>query len=182
MRTHRQGHGRREAFTLLETILATGLTALLAVLVSAAWAGFGRPAANVVARCRVAQEAAMAVAALSNDLGGYLADAPGRLGDTTQLTVVGRLQPGGTQLWLCFDGGSSPNGVADWGSPDTVVVYALQESSLIRTNQATSTSFTVANDVQAFTVQDLGGGLFEIQLTFSYRGVTQTFTLMGRDP
>ena len=182
MRVRDPATARRPAFTLLETLMVTGLTALLVLLLSAAWAGFGRPAANAVARCRVAQEASMAVAALSSDLGGYLADSPGRLGAKTLWPLVGRMQPAGNQLWLCFDGGTTPNGSADWASPDTVITYALQGTQLVRTNQSTGATFVVANDVQSLSVQDLSGGLFEIQLTFSYRDVTQTFTLKARDP
>ena len=124
----------------------------------------------------------MAVAALSNDLGGYLADSPGRLGGKTLWPFVGRMEPTGNQLWLCFDGGASPNGTANWASPDAVVTYELQGTQLVRMNQLTGATFIVANDLQSMSVQDLGGGLFQIKLTFSYRDVTQTFTLQARDP
>lgn len=162
--------------------MVAGLLALLSLLLSAAWVGFGRPAATTIARCRVAQQASLAVAALSSDLGGYLSDSAGRLGGTSQAPFVGRMQPNGNELWLCFDGGTTPNGIADWASPDTVIIYRLQGNSLIRTNQGGGESFTVANDVQSFAVQDMGGGLFQIQLQFAYRDVTRTYTLMARDP
>ena len=74
---------------------------------------------------RLAEEASLAVAALSRDLGGYSGGNDGRLGTQAQLKFVGRMQPGGSQLWLCFDGGANPNGMADWGAPDTVIVYQV---------------------------------------------------------
>jgi hypothetical protein len=94
---------------------------------------------------------------------------------------VGRLQPGNAQLWLCFDGGNPPNGVADWGPPDTVIVYAVQGDSLIRQDQNSNTTFVVARYVTQFSVRDLGDRVL-IQLTFAYRSVTRTYTLVARDP
>jgi type II secretory pathway pseudopilin PulG len=174
--------GKRRGFTLLETLLVAGLMSLLVLLISAGWAAFGGPTVDALARCKVAQEARLAVAALSADLGGYPVTSPGRLGTLAQGAFVGRQQPGGSQLWLCFDGGASPNGLADWGPPDTVVVYQVQDGCLVRQDQTAGTSFTVARYVTGFTVQDLGAGCVQLQLTFSYRGLTRTYTWIARDP
>jgi len=173
---------RRRGFTLLETMLVSGLMVFLVLLASGAWWAFGRPTADAVARCRVAQEARLAVTALAGDLGGCLPGPAGRLGGKAQLQWVGRMQPSSSQLWLCFDGGSSPNGLADWGPPDTVIVYELQGDKLVRWDQGAGTGFTVAEHVQALALQDLGGGMLQIQLTFAYRNVTRTYTLIARDP
>jgi type II secretory pathway component PulJ len=112
----------RSGFSLLEVTLVSGLMALLAVVLSSAWVGVGRPAADVIARSRLFQEMDMAVAALSRDTSGGLANPEGRLGGKTQGCWVGWMQPANGQLWLCFDGGTDPNGEADWGPPDTVIV------------------------------------------------------------
>jgi len=184
MKTLTAGRGgrRRAGFTLLETMLVSGLMAFLVLLASQAWSGFGRPTADVAARCRVAQEARLAVTALAGDLGGGLAGPAARTGTKAQLQWVGRMQPSGSQLWLCFDGGPSPNGLADWGPPDTVIVYEVQGDQLVRWDQGAGTGFTVANHVQALGFQDLGGGKLQIQLTFAYRNITRTYTLIARDP
>jgi type II secretory pathway component PulJ len=179
MRLAYQRHG---GFTLLETLLVAGLMSLLVLLISAGWAGFGGPTVDALVRCKVAQEARLAVAALSADLGGYPATGQGRPGTVAQSAFVGRQQPGGSQLWLCFDGGTNPNGLADWGPPDTVIVYQVQNGCLVRQDQAAGTSFTVARYVTGFTAQDLGGGQVQLQLTFTYRAITRTYTWIARDP
>jgi type II secretory pathway component PulJ len=173
---------RRHGSTLLEVMLVSILMSLLVILVSEVWAAFGRPAADIVARCQVAQEARLAAASLADDLGGCLANGEGRLGDKRSYQFVGRLQPANSQLWLCFDGGSNPNGIADWAPPDTVIVYEVQGNNLLRWDQSSGQSFAVARHVSKLEVQDLGGGQLQIQLTFAYRNITQTYTLIARDP
>jgi hypothetical protein len=166
---------------LVEAVVAGGLFALLAVLLAKTWYGLMRPAAELAARARLAQEAGLATASLGRDLGGSLANPVGRTGPKTLYPYVGRLLPGNSQLWLCFDGGPSPNGVADWGPPDAVIIYAVQGDQLVRTDQNAGTTFTVARLVSGFAVQDLGGRV-QIQMTFTYRGLTRTYTLVARDP
>jgi prepilin-type N-terminal cleavage/methylation domain-containing protein len=170
----------RRGFTLVEVLAVSTLMAFLAVLVSAAWSTLGRPTVDMIARGRIAQEANLAAASFCRDLAGSLADAGGRLGTKVQGRYVGRLIPGGTQLWLCFDGGPSPNGLADWGPPDAVIVYEVIANQLIRSDQSTNTSYVVAQYVSAMQVQDLGDRV-EIQLTFTYRNVTQTYSVIARN-
>jgi type II secretory pathway component PulJ len=169
-------------FTMLEVMLASGLMTLLVVLIGQVWSGLGGPSAAMVARCRVAQEARLALTSLCADLGGFLANSEGRLGTQAAYPFVGRLQPGQAELWLCFDGGINPNGVADWGPPDTVIQYSVKAGQLIRWDQTAGTHFTVARNVDRLHVQDLGGGQVQLQLTFTYRQVTQSFTLIARNP
>ena len=102
----------RRAFTLIETLIVSGLMGFLAVLISATWSAFIRPTTDIANRCRIAQEASLALASLSRDLGGSLAD--NLTGTTSQYQIVGRMQPGTSQLRICYDGGSTPNGPADW--------------------------------------------------------------------
>ncbi len=173
--------GRRRGFTLVEAAVGTGLFALLSYLICQAWAGLGRPAADVAARARVASEARLAVAALARDLGGSLANPEGRLGVKELSRVVGRLQPGGTQLWLCLDGGTAPNGTADWAAPDTVIIYEVQDRKLVRWDQTAGTTIVVARDVDSLSTQNLGDSV-RIVLTLSYRTVSRTYTLVARDP
>src|SRR5262249_37388091 len=109
----------RGGFTLVEALVVSGLLVVLAYLLGQTWSGLGRPTADLAAWGRVAQEARLASAALSRDLGGSLDSAEGRTGQKELGKFVGRMQPGGTELWLCFDGSSTPNGVADWAAPDT---------------------------------------------------------------
>jgi len=157
------------------------LMVFLAMLVSTAWSAFGRPTADVVARCRVTHEANLAVASLAHDLGGSLANHDGRIGDKSRLQFVGRMQPANSQLWLCFDGGPNPNGLADWGTPDTVISYEVQSNKLVRWDQNAGTAVTIARDVDRLESTDRGHEV-ELKLTFKYRQITRTYTLMALDP
>jgi prepilin-type N-terminal cleavage/methylation domain-containing protein len=175
---HRRG---RRGFSLVEVSIVSGLMAVLAVMLANAWSGLGRPLLEAAVRTRLAQEADLALASLSRDLGGYLSDTVGRTGGKATYLFVGRLQPGGSQLWLCFDGGSSPNGQADWAPPDTVISYEVVGNALVRWDQTAGTSFVVARNVNSFQLQDLGNEL-QISLTLSFRTVSQTYTLIAKDP
>lgn len=170
----------RRAFTLIETLIVSGLMGFLAVLISATWSAFIRPTTDIANRCRIAQEASLALASLSRDLGGSLAD--NLTGTTSQYQIVGRTQPGNSQLRLCYDGGSTPNRTADWSEPDILIRYYVDSGQLIRWNENAGTTFTVARDIDSLYVQDLGGGQVEIQLAFRYRGISQTYYLIARDP
>ena len=157
------------------------LLAGFAVLLAQTWAGLGRPLVDVATRSRLAQEAHAAAAALACDLCGSLANNEGRLGRKTAFRLVGRMQPGNSQLWLCFDGGLNPNGLADWGPPDTVISYQVAANTLVRWDQTAGSTVTVARYVDQLELTDLGGQV-QIQLTFRYRGIMQTYTMIARDP
>ncbi len=168
---------RCRGFTVIEVMLVGALMSLLAVLVAGAWAGLGRLTANTTFRCRVVQEANLAAESLAYDLGGHL---PGETaGNKQHGAVVGRFVAAGSQLWLCFDGDDDE--VADWGSPDTVIVYELQDSRLIRRNLQDGSDFTVAANVDHIQLVDLGDGI-RLELTFAYRDISRTYTLYTKDP
>ena len=141
----RKGRGeKRRAFTLVEVMVASALTLVLALILSACWVSLGRPLAGMIGRGRLVEEIDLANTSLARDLGGYLANDAGRLGDKTQGPLIGWMQPLPNQLWLCFDGGPQPNGVAHWGPPDTVIIYRLDGDQLVRYDQTANTTFTVA--------------------------------------
>jgi prepilin-type N-terminal cleavage/methylation domain-containing protein len=171
----------RPGFTLIEIAVSSVLLAMLVVVMGRIWYGMLRPTTYIAARARIDEEAALTAASLSRDLGGFYADTDGRTGIQALYKFVGRQQVNNTQLWLCFDGGSPPNGVADWAGPDVVIDYELDGNSLVRRNQFTNTTFGVAKYVQNFQVVDLGDRV-QIQVTFSYRGLIQTYTMVARDP
>lgn len=56
--------GGRGAFTLVEVAAVGGLMAFLAIVVSSAWSGLGRPTLDMIARSRVDQQASLAIASL----------------------------------------------------------------------------------------------------------------------
>ena len=156
---------RRRGFTLLEVTLVSGLTVFLAVLLSSTWVLLRRPTAELIAWGQIFQEMDLAVASLARDLGGSLSDynyAGGQLGGKQQgclLECRCANDSYGDHFQLCFDGGVSPNGQADWGPPDTVIDYYVNGDShtLIRWNQMTNTFFKAAKNVAQLQVVDNGG-------------------------
>jgi type II secretory pathway component PulJ len=175
---------RRAGFTVVELAVTSFLMALVAVLLSATWVAFCRPAIDAAVRCRLAQEASLAAASLARDYGGTLAGAGGSLGAKTDGQFVGRMVPDPGQLSLCFHGGgSSADFSPKWTAPDTVITYYLASNQLIRWDQGTGTVFAAARDVSAFQVAPLEDGTgVTIVLTFSHRGLNLTYTLIAYDP
>ena len=167
-----------QGFTLLETLVVSGLMALLVLLLAEAWSGLGRPLVDAMARSRVAEEANLAVTSLTRDWSGSL---PGSLGSLEQGRAVGHLVVDRSQLWICFDGGPAPNEIADWAAPDTVISYAVESNKLIRQNQTTGSTFVAAKDVETMEVTDLGTAV-EIKLTLRYRDVSRSYSLIAKTP
>lgn len=173
--------GPHKAFTLVEVLVASGMMAVLAFLLAASWVGLGRPTASVIAHGRLVQEIGLAAAALARDLGGSLANPKGRLGGKQQAAFVGWMPRAGGQLWLCFDGGSEPDGTADWTPPDTVVVYLVEDHMLVRWDQSTGTTFPVAQCVDTMTL-GLSEDELRIELTFKHRDLKRSCVFLARAP
>jgi prepilin-type N-terminal cleavage/methylation domain-containing protein len=172
-------NGTKKGFTLMEVMIAGGLMSLLAAMLSFTWTGFGRPAADAVTRSRLAQEMRLAVSCLARDFGGGLANPEGRTGSKIQGRLIGQMITAPSQFWLCFDGGSDPNDVPDWGYPDTVIVYLLDGDRLVRWDQNANSTFVAARDLSAMNIADLGDR-WRIQLVFRHRGVERSCSLTMR--
>ena len=157
--------GTRRGFTIIEMVIATFLTAFLALLLAAAVATFARPAAEVDGRTRLALEASLAAEALARDLGGFLADNGGNPGNLTQYkyNLAAWPPPPGQMLLLNFQGTTS-------GS--TVIVTYQQNSlyQLVRTQLTSGTQTVVASHVTRFFVQadPNNPNNVQIQLTLTY--------------
>jgi type II secretory pathway pseudopilin PulG len=168
---------RYRGYTVIEVTLVAGLMSLLVLMISGVWSGLGRSTTDATARCRVAQEANLAMESLVRDLGGSLPDQI--TGEKQQGRLVGRLIAGGPQLQLCFDG--DDDGQADWGSPDTVIIYEVLSNRLVRRDVQAASEFTVAGNVDQMQLTDQGDGV-GIDLTFTYREITRTYTIVAKDP
>jgi prepilin-type N-terminal cleavage/methylation domain-containing protein len=168
---------RPRAFTLTEVMVVSVLMSFLVVLLASAWAGFGRPMAEVVARCRLAQEANLAAESLATDLAGSLADQA--VGTRRAAREVGRMIVDESELRLCFDG-QPVNGEADWAAPDTVVVYEVQSGNLVRSDELAGTAIVVAGNVDQLQLAQEADGL-HVELTFVYRGISRTFTIIAKE-
>jgi hypothetical protein len=170
------GRCPRRGTTLTELVMGALLAALLGILLAGACATFARPALEVEARARIAQEAILASQSLACDLGGYLADAPGQTGTLGQYDFVDWDLSNGNALVLNFQGS---------GTGDLIVItYQLQGSLLVRSNSSTGITTTIAKYVTSFTVQDDpdNANLAIIQFTVAFRYFTATYTLVGVSP
>jgi hypothetical protein len=171
---------RRNGFSLVETTVAIGLTTCLAMALSTSWILLGRPTTEAAAWGQLFQEMDLSVASLARDLGGSqpdCTDADGLPGDKKQgLLAACRAShdSSGDHLQLCFDGGIVPDGLATWDSPtnDTVIDYYVSSgsSTLVRWNQKTGATFTVAKNVAGMTVAPYAAdaNCLQIDLTFTF--------------
>ena len=173
----------RRGFTLTEMMVVTGLTVLLTTILSTVWASFCAPTVDVLGRCRIAQEADFALASLSRDLSGSLANPEGRLGGTDDYKWVGRQTPESTSLRLCFHAPDSTDMTPQWASPDTVISYSVDSGQLFRHDETAGTSIVVAELLTNFQVVplDSGDGV-TITMTFGSRGMSMTYSIVALDP
>jgi prepilin-type N-terminal cleavage/methylation domain-containing protein len=185
----------RRGFTLVELTVVSLLMAVLAVLLSSAWVGVGRTAADLIGRTQLVRERDVAVAALGRDLGGCSVEPDARTGEK----INGRWLkweypnndslPSNQDLKLYYDGGTNSTGDT---LANTVVHYLLASdpdpkvSTLIlvrRTtvNGGTPTDFIVAKNVYSMTVAPDVNAV-KIVLCFKYRTLTLTCDLTAKQP
>jgi hypothetical protein len=168
---------------MMEMIIASMLTGMLGILLAQACMTFGRPALEVEARARIAQEAILASQSLACDLGGFLADSQGRAGTIQQYQFanppwdLSQGAPPGSMLLLNFQGLNSGD--------LHVIIYQLENNRPVRFNSSTGVTTTIANYVNAFSVQpepSSPSNQIAINLTITFRNFTATYALIGVRP
>jgi prepilin-type N-terminal cleavage/methylation domain-containing protein len=120
----------RRGFTLIEVMLVAGLTVFLSVLLSSVWKNISLFTADAVGRGQLMQEMDLVAASFSRDLAGglpYPANATYSNGKPDSgRWIAWQTNVDKNDLKLCYDGGSPPDGTADWtGATDTVIHYYL---------------------------------------------------------
>lgn len=157
-------------------VIGSILATLLGMLLATACATFGRPVLEVEARARIEQEAILATQSIACDLGGFLADAPGRTGTLGHYPFVDWDVSNGNVLLLNFQDSTSQDIV--------VITYELQGNLLVRANSSTGVTTTIAKYVTNFSVSPVPGnaGQAFIQFTIAFRYFTATYTLIGVSP
>jgi hypothetical protein len=157
-------------------MVASVLAALLGLLLALSCASFGRSALEVESRARIAQEGALAAQSLACDFGGFLADSPGRAGDLTQYTFTSWDLSQGNMLILYYYG-TAPSDVI-------VVTYQLSGDQLIRSNQSSGVTTTIARHVTGFSVGPNPDDTTQAEIVFTvtFRYFSSTYTLIGISP
>lgn len=196
----RQG---RRGFTVLELMIAGGLTAMLGILLLTACAAYGRAAAEVIARCRIAEEADLAIHALSADLGANLPSSVAGAKDRGLPTAIS-VASDGSRLAITFEDAVAPEN-------SRVVVYEIrqdqtelaqlqaqvQRRKLVRWVESLSPPAVVeeervvAWDVKALEALVIQSGWREFRLTFAVSfpdkglddsSLERTYSLLAMSP
>lgn len=191
----------RRGFTVLEMSVVVVLMVLISILVAIVWTNFGGPSWKNTARAVLTREAELALTTLARDLDGRL-DNPAPA-EQSPYGLVGRIPSASAPSWrvlanscplqLCFDGGTTPDGLADWGAQggvDTVVTYTLQGDSLVRTVENGGPTTVVARQVQSFLVtplnsqglSDATGRWASVDLTFQSGALKRVYRMVFYGP
>ena len=170
---------RSRAFTLVEVMVATAMTAFLFIMMSGMWRGLTASVNDSLADARIAQEAHFVLEMMRRDLGGFL---PGKeTEEKDENKLVGRLATAAKQLMLCYDDDKA-DGEPAWGKPDTVIVYEVQDELLLRIEQTDKGKFiVVASHLTDFTPTQLADGV-RVDFTITIEGISKTYTLISQDP
>jgi len=178
----RTSHVRRLAFTLVEVMVATAMTAFLFIMMSGMWHGLAGSMNNSLVDARVSQEAHFVLEVLRRDLGGYLPGKKTKKNDENKLVgCLATVATGTKQLMLCFDDVKA-DGQPAWGKPDTLIVYEVQDAQLLRIEQTNKGAFVViASHITDFTPTQLANGV-RVDFTITYEDVSKTYTLIAQAP
>jgi hypothetical protein len=157
-------------------MVASVLAALLGILLALSCASFGRSALEVESRARIAREGILAAQSIACDFGGFLADSPGRAGTSTQYSFTSWDVSQPHTLILYFQGTTSTDVI--------IVTYELLGDQLVRSNQTSGVSTTIARHVTGFSVGSNPGNAAQamITITVTFRYFTSTYTLIGISP
>jgi hypothetical protein len=157
-------------------MVASILAALLGILLAISCASFGRSALEVESRARIAQEGILAAHSIACDFGGFLADSPGRTGTSTQYSFSSWDVTQSHVLILYFQGTTITDVI--------IVTYELSGDQLVRVNQSSGVSTTIARHVTGFSVGTNPGNAAQamIEITVTFRYFSSTYTLFGISP
>jgi prepilin-type N-terminal cleavage/methylation domain-containing protein len=157
---------RDRGFTLLELLIAATLAAGLTLITAHFWSYFLRQMQDLNDRARMAQELRFAVDSIRHDMGA----------------AVGATPMGDGRLLLCKDGGAIPDGLPEWGAPDSLVTYSLVNGQLLREDGSSGVTVVIADKVSAFTVEDVTASLLRMNLAVTRRDMSRQVYLLWSRP
>ncbi len=160
-------HGHKHAgFTLLELLIAAILSIGLTMIAANFWRYSSRQMSGLNSRVCVAQELRLAVDSIAGDMGA----------------TVGAAPVGENRVLLCRDGGQEPNGVPEWGPPDSMVTYSMVDGQLFRHEQSSGLEIVVADNISAFTVEQITGSLLRMMIEVEDGEITRQVILIWSKP
>jgi hypothetical protein len=147
---------------MLEMLVVAMLGVLVVTFIANASRWYSRSLHEMNVSAQLDKELKMACQAIAQDFGTSLA------AQTTN----------GANLQLDYDSG---DGIAQWGTPDTVVEYVVQGGNLVRRDIAGGTVVPMAGNISELSAQIVDGNL-NVHLIASFRDTQQDITLQLQDP
>ena len=166
----------RRGFSLLEVTIGAFMTSLLAVMAAGVAVDISRHTAANIRETQIAGEARLAIENFRRDFSGSCPDV--FTGDQAQWRLVGRMIPNKQELRLCFDADRDVS--ADWIPPDRVITYTLQGTNLVRTDQLSGNTFTVARHVEDIKFKH-GGNKIKVEIDFELADAFRSYTFVTAD-
>ena len=160
---------RRKGFSVIEMSVATGLLALLSLIISESWHGLGKATVDLIVRAQIAQEMDFVAAALSRDLGGFATDSTT---PTTPINTITIATPPGTTdsnsiCWQLDNGDTITYQLASsdqdaWKHNNLVRIYYSKFNKV-------TTRFNVARNVDTFQATwNPDGPVLTLTLTITF--------------
>jgi prepilin-type N-terminal cleavage/methylation domain-containing protein len=137
-----------KGFTLLELLVVSILMVIVVLITAQFWMWFSPSLDEMVGRLHLLREGRIITQNFAADFG----------------STVGATPVGEDRIVLCKDGGPNPDGIASFAAPDVLVDYYLSGSKLLRNDISTGADFAVADNVSAFTVEEISPTVIRISL------------------
>ncbi|MEO1525347.1 MAG: hypothetical protein AAFX06_07915 [Planctomycetota bacterium] len=166
----------RSGMSLLEVTIGAMMVATITVVAASVAVDMTRSIAENIGETQLATEARLAIESLRRDFSGN--DPDNTVGERSQWRLVGRMIPMSDELRLCYDSGT--NGVADWTSPDRVIIYTVDDGHLIRTDVENARDNLIAHSITGINFEVLGGEI-RMTLTFELGDLVETYTFNTPD-
>jgi hypothetical protein len=167
---------KRSGISLLEVTIGTMLATMISIMATSVAVDVTRHMAANIAETQIASEARMAIESLRRDFSGSSLD--DMTGDPDTWRLVGRMIPSVGELRLCFD--ANRDASADWIAPDRVIIYTQIGDRLVRSDQISGSSFTVARHVDDVRFVAAAGQI-TVLIDFTFAGTTETYTMVTSD-
>jgi prepilin-type N-terminal cleavage/methylation domain-containing protein len=150
---------RPRGFTLLELLVVGMIGSIVLIGIANTWRWYSRSMYGAQRSTQLTRELKLSADAMAHDFGPAIA--------------VRALDSATVQFNI--DAGT-PDGVAQWADPDTVIEYALQSQKLIRRDLSTNAEVPLAAHIKTIETETVGGKL-QVHLTAEFRDEQQSITL-----